>query len=330
MQQRASGKSAAAQCGLAAGAGPIRDPYRVNSLVLTEDSDPTRGTIRWESRHSLWNGGMLLAALLLGPAKVTPGAVLVFLGLSAVTLCAGHSVGFHRRLIHRSFECPKAVERVLVWLGALVGMGGPFWTIRTHDTRDWAQRQTHCHDFYAHRFGPLRDLVGNLHCRLVLDHPPISDPGPGIADDPFYGFLERSWMLHQVPLGILLYLLGGWPWLIWGVFVRVATCTTMHWAVTYFAHTRGPQSWLVDGASVQAHDVPILAIPTMGEAWHNNHHAFPGSARHGLYPGQIDPGYRFIQVLEFLGLAWNVQTPENLPPRVGITPVGREGRCVPD
>jgi stearoyl-CoA desaturase (delta-9 desaturase) len=59
----------------------------------------------------------------------------------------------------------------------------------------------------------------------------------------------------------------------------------------------------------------------MGESWHCNHHAFPGSARHGLYPGQVDLGFRFIQLLEWLGLAWNVQVPANLPPRPGISPV---------
>ena len=63
-----------------------------------------------------------------------------------------------------------------------------------------------------------------------------------------------------------------------------------------------------------------MAIPTMGESWHGNHHAFPSSARHGLYPGQIDLGYRFIQLLQLLGLAWNVKLPASLPPRPGITP----------
>jgi stearoyl-CoA desaturase (delta-9 desaturase) len=69
---------------------------------------------------------------------------------------------------------------------------------------------------------------------------------------------------------------------------------------------------------VQAHDVPWAAIPTMGEAWHNNHHAFPGSARIGLYPGQSDWGYTFIQLLERLGLAWNIALPDDLERRQAL------------
>jgi sn-1 stearoyl-lipid 9-desaturase len=297
------------------------DPYKVNSLVLSPITDPVTGSVHWDPARSLWNGATLLGALVLAPMNLTWGAVAVFLLLSAVTLCAGHSVGYHRRLVHRSFKCPKWVERVLVYMGALVGMGGPLWTIRTHDTRDWAQRQPKCHNFLAHHCGLLKDGWWNLHCRLVLANPPCFDPGAGIADDGFYHFLERTWMWHQVLLGALLFVLGGWPWVVWGVLVRVAACTTMHWFISYFAHTQGPQSWTVDGAGVQAHDVPIAAIPTMGESWHNNHHAFPASARHGLYPGQSDPGFRFIQCLEMLGLAWDVQTPDQLPPRPGISPV---------
>ena len=95
----------------------------------------------------------------------------------------------------------------------------------------------------------------------------------------------------------------------------------MHWMIGYFCHTRGSQNWLVDDGAVQAHDVPWAALPSMGESWHNNHHAFPASARHGIFPGQIDPGFRFIQFLEYLGLAWKVQTAATLPMRKGITPL---------
>jgi sn-1 stearoyl-lipid 9-desaturase len=257
----------------------------------------------------------------LGPLTFSWGALIVFLFTAGVTLCAGHSVGFHRRLIHRSFACPKWVDYVMMWLGTAVGIGGPIWTVRLHDSRDWAQRQPDCHWFLRHGRPFLVDGFYYLHFRLKLDRPPGFDPGPGIGDDAFYRWLDRTWMAQQLPIAALLFVAGGWPWVVWGVLVRVSSCTTMHWAISYFAHTRGPSDWSVDGAVIQASNVAIMAIPTMGESWHGNHHAFPSSARHGLYPGQIDIGYRFVQLLEWLGLAWNVKLPTNLPPRAGLTPL---------
>jgi fatty-acid desaturase len=300
---------------------PQNDAYKVNSLTNLHNASPVEGTVLWDPMRSIWNGSMLLGALILAPLYFTWGAVVVFLGTAAVTLCAGHSVGFHRRLIHRSFDCPKWLERVLVWLGTAVGMGGPLWTIRLHDSRDWAQRQPDCHAFLRHENPMWLDGLLYLHGRLKLARPPGFDPGPGIGDDRFYRFLDRSWMFQQVPIALVLFWFGGVPWVAWGVCVRVAACTTMHWFISYFAHTSGPQDWVVDNAVIQAHNVPLMAIPTMGESWHSNHHAFPSSARHGLYPGQIDLGWHFVQLLEELGLAWNVKVPASLPPRPGITPV---------
>lgn len=287
------------------------DRCRVNSLEETPGCDPTRGSVHWDPVHSLWNGGMLAASIILGPVLMTWDAVLVFLLLTGASLLLGHSVGFHRRLIHRSFACPLWLERFLVWVGTCVGMSGPFWMIRTHDLRDWAQRNPDCHDYLAHRGGMLRDYYWQVHCRLALDNPPRFDLGR-IGRDPFYQFLERTWMLQQLPIAAVLFGLGGWSWVVWGICMRVSASVTGHWFVGHLAHTRGPQSWQVVDAGVQAHDVPWAAIPTMGEAWHNNHHAYPGSARMGLYPGQSDWGFKFIALLERMGLAWDIILPEHL------------------
>lgn len=295
--------------------------FKVNSLTGLENADPVLGKVVWDMPRSIWNTVMFGGAVFLAPVYFSWSALVLFFVLTGITLCAGHSVGFHRRLIHKSFDCPKWLERVLVYMGTIVGMGGPIWTIKLHDSRDWAQRQSNCHAFLRHEHGFLRDGFLYLHGRLVLDSPPGFDPGPGIADDGFYRFLDRTWMLQQLPIAAGLYWAGGLPWLVWGVFVRVAACTTMHWAISYFAHTKGPSDWEVDGAVIQAHNVPLLAIPTMGESWHANHHAFPSSARHGLYPGQIDLGWHFVRILETVGLAWNVKTPKDLPARKTIRPI---------
>jgi stearoyl-CoA desaturase (delta-9 desaturase) len=207
-------------------------------------------------------------------------------------------------------------------------MGGPIWTIRLHDSRDWAQRQPDCHWFLRHGKSVLIDGFYYLNFKLKLKNPPGFDPGPGIADDWFHNLMQRTWMLQQIPIALLLYALGDWTWVVWGVAVRVSACTTMHWFISNFAHTRGPQDWIVDGAVIQAHNVPWMAIPTMGEAWHSNHHAFPSSARHGLYPGQIDLGWHFVQLLGLLGLAWDIKVPGNLPPRPGISPVTQRAMSI--
>lgn len=300
--------------------------YKVNSLTMVDGVDPIAGKVYWDAPRSIFNASLLFGSLILGPLYFSWSAFFVFLFLLIITMCAGHSVGFHRRLIHRTFKCKKWIERVLVYCGVLVGMHGPFWVIKSHDIRDWAQRQSDCHPFLKHAGGFWKDGWWNLHCRLELDNPPEFDAGKGIGDDKFYIFLQRTWIFQQIPLALLLYWAGGLSWVVWGSVVRVMLGVHMHWMVGYFCHSRGSQDWLVDDGAVQAHNVAWAAIPSMGESWHNNHHAFPASARHGLYPGQIDIGFSFIKLLEKLGLAWDVQEADILPNRVGITPITEQAK----
>lgn len=296
--------------------GVTRDRCEVNWIVETPDASPVQGRVQWDAAHSLWNGGMLLGALALTPFFTTPAAVVVGIGLTGAMLLLGHSVGFHRLLIHGSFQTTPILRAFLIWCGTVAGMSGPVWIVKTHDLRDWAQRQPLCHDYLAHRRPMPVDAWWQLHCRLDLAHPPRFDVSR-LEADPLIRWLERTWMLQQLPVTGVLYAVGGWPFVVWGVFVRVALTVHGHWLVGHLAHRRGPQSWQVADAGVQAHDVPWAGLLTMGEAWHNNHHAYPGSARIGLHPGQSDWGYALITVLERLGLAWDVCLPADLPERAG-------------
>ena len=109
------------------------------------------GKVLWWPSKSMWTLFMTFSAVIGAPLTFAWDALVVFIVTTAVTICAGHSVGMHRLLIHKSFRTPKWLEHVLVYLGTLVGMAGPFGMIAAHDIRDWAQRQTECHDLYAHR-----------------------------------------------------------------------------------------------------------------------------------------------------------------------------------
>lgn len=300
-------------------------------IFADSSTDPSEGRVRWKPVKSIWIGAMTLIALLGGPLFFSWDAVAVFVVLSGITLCTGHSVGMHRRLIHNSFACPLWLEYLMVYSGVLVGMAGPFGLMRQHDLRDWAQRQPHCHDYLCHRRGFWRDAFWQLHCDLELARPPRFQPEPRIATDPVYLWMERTWMWQQLPLAILLFGLGGWGWAVWGVAMRVSVCVTGHWLVGYFAHhdeAQGPMRWCVRDAGVQGHDVPIAALLSMGESWHNNHHAFPGSAKLGLDADQPDPGWWFILALERLGLAWDIKTPATLPARKALMRVSNtDGGC---
>ncbi|MDB5429708.1 MAG: acyl-CoA desaturase [Caulobacter sp.] len=294
-------------------------------VIATSGANPVEGVVRWAPAKSLWIGAMTLAALVAGPVFFSWSGFALFLVTSGVTLCFGHSVGMHRRLIHNSFACPLWLEHICVYFGVLVGMAGPIGMTRIHDLRDWAQRQPDCHDFFCHRRGFWRDAWWQLHCRLHLDHPPEFRLEPRLAADRVHHWMERTWMWQQLPWAILFFLLGGWSWVIWGICVRVAVSVTGHWLVGHYAHREGHQTWIVEGAAAQGHNVAIAGLISMGESWHNNHHAFPGSAKLGLHPGEIDLGWRLLQIFEAMGLAWDIRTPETMPHRPALKRVaGRE------
>ncbi|MEM8984191.1 MAG: acyl-CoA desaturase [Pseudomonadota bacterium] len=286
--------------------------------------DAAAGFVRFDPMKLVWVGAMLLGGTIGSALTVTPGAVVVFIVFTATTLCLGHSLGMHRRFIHRSYECPRWLEYLFVHLGVLVGLAGPLGMLRTHDTRDWAQRQRHCHDYFSHGQPWYRDLVWQLVGTIELASPPEIRIETDIAADRVYQVMERTWMWQQLPWAALLFALGGWAWVFWGICSRVSVSIIGHWLVGYFAHNRGEQRWRVSGAAVQGYNLPWFALLTMGESWHNNHHAYPGSARLGLEPGQHDPGWWVLAGLARLGLVWNVITAEQLQIRSDLCVVGSE------
>jgi fatty-acid desaturase len=292
--------------------------FRAPRMFDAASTDAVAGSVRWKPAKSLWITGMTLTALLGGPAYFTWGALALFLATTAATVCLGHSLGMHRRLIHRAYGCPLWLERLFVYLGTLVGMAGPYGMIRQHDLRDWAQRKPRCHAYLAHRSSILRDGWWQLHCELELAHPPALVLERRVAEDRFYRVIELSWMAQQLPWAALFLAVGGMPWLVWGIAARIAASVTGHWLVGYFAHNRGPRSWHLEGVGVQGYNVPYCGVITMGEAWHNNHHAFPGSARLGLKPGEADPGWWVLLGLARIGLVWDLKTPEMLPRRPNL------------
>ena len=284
----------------------------------TETSSAVQGNVVWLPAKSIWISTMTIISIIGGPLTFSFDAFALFLITAAITICAGHSVGMHRMFIHKAFEAPVWLRRTLVYLGTLVGMGGPFGVMTIHEIRDWAQQQDACHEFFSHRKSFLHDSFWQMHCNIKLDQPPVLVVEPEVLNDPFFRFIERTWMLQQLPWAILFFCLGGFPWVIWGICVRVAASLTGHWLVVHFSHQGGHQGWAVDGVAVQGYNLRNLSLITFGESLHGNHHAFPGSARLGIEEGQLDPGWWLISLLMCLNLVRNVKQPEQMGEREGL------------
>lgn len=288
----------------------------------SEATNPILGRVVWSPVKSLWFAGHALVALVGGYLTFRLGLAAMSCCFTVVTLCMG-TLGLHRLLAHRSFACPRWVEYLLVHLGTLSGMGGPFQMLYFHDIRDWAQRHPACHPFFRDAKPWWRDFLWQECCDIVLENPPQFEIEPEVRDDPFYRFLQRTWMLQQLPWALLFYAIAGVGGVIWGISVRVTVSMIGHWLIGYLAHNYGQRDWHLNGHAVQGYNLPHIGLITLGECWHNNHHAFPDSAKFGLRAEQHDPGWWALSALRACGLAWDVKLPADLPPRAELVALPR-------
>ena len=288
------------------------DRHRVSAVDL---KSVCVGTVRYAPIKSLWFLGMLAGVLIGGVFTFTWSAFVLFLVVTAVVLLFGHSLGSHRKLVHDSYQCPRWLEYLFVYLGVQVGLAGPLGLLRQHELRDYAQRLLVCHDYLRHGRSAWIDAWWQLNCELVLLRQPTIRIEPRISQDRFYGLLERTWMMQHLPPALALYAVGGWGFVWWGVCARVTAGVFGHWLIGYLAHNHGSIKREVRGAAVQGRNIRFASLLTMGECWHNNHHAFPGSARLGLAPGEWDPGWWVLLGLRRLGLVRALRLPEELPYR---------------
>lgn len=244
----------------------------------------------------------------------------VFIALAGVSGMLGVTLCYHRLLAHRSFSIPQWLEYGLAVCACLAFQNGPVKWVATHRV----------HHAYSDRpqdpHSPTRGFWW-AHIGWLLVHDDFLDHwdryskwAPDLARDPVHRFLNRTHGVYQFLLGGLLYALGGWPFVIWGVFVRTVFVWHGTWAVNSAAHIWGYRTYRTGERSTNNWWVAWI---TYGEGWHNNHHAFPSSAAHGLRWWEVDVTYAVIRMLRALGLARDVRLP---PPGATPQPVGLEDR----
>lgn len=245
--------------------------------------------------------GALFALL---PSNFSWSAIGVLLLLHWVTGGLGITLGWHRLLTHRSFETPKWLEYFLVFCGALSCEGSVIHWVGLHrihhlhsDTED-DPHDSNKGFWWSHMGWMLHEVPAEMDtARFTKD----------IADDPFYQFLQNYFIPLQVVLGLLLYLIGGWSFVVWGIFVRLVLVFHCTWFVNSATHKFGYRTY---ESNDQSKNCWWVALVTYGEGWHNNHHTYQYSARHGMQWWEIDPTWMTIRFLQILGLAEKVKLVE--------------------
>ena len=221
-----------------------------------------------------------------------------------MTICLGISMGYHRLHTHRSYSVPRPLEYFFAVCGALTLEGGPIFWVAIH--RIHHQKSDQPGDPHSPRDGAWWSHVGwiLLGDAQHNDTHLLSKYAPDLAKHKFYVWLNNYHWLPLAALTVLLGALGGLPLVLWGTCVRVVFGLHATWLVNSATHLWGRRRFETRDDSRNSWWVALL---TFGEGWHNNHHAHPTSARHGLAWYEFDPSWLQIKLLRFLGIARSVR-----------------------
>ncbi|MDJ0693167.1 fatty acid desaturase [Mastigocoleus sp. MO_188.B34] len=224
--------------------------------------------------------------------------------LGSIGIC----LGYHRLLSHRSFQVPKWLEYIIATLGALSLQGGPIFWVGGH-----RQHHAHTEDLDKDPYSAKRGFWWS-HMQWILsprpeffDYQIYKNYAPDLARQGFYRWLNRYFLFLQIPLGLLLYVLGGWSFVVYGIFVRSVLLWHSTWLVNSATHMWGYRTF---NHNDNARNCWWVSVLTYGEGWHNNHHTFPHLAKSGLRWWEIDITWWAISLLKTLGLAKKVALPD--------------------
>lgn len=219
----------------------------------------------------------------------------------------GVGLGWHRLLTHRSFKAPKWLEYTLTILGTMSIQDSPDKWVATHRIHH-AFTETE-KDPHSTRPGFWWAQIGWIVWGTAQDHDAATMKKyvPDLLKDRGQVLISRFYYLPIIVSAVLLFVVGGWTMVVWGVAARVVLGWHTTWFVNSLSHIYGKRPHATDDDSTNNWFVAIL---TFGEGWHNNHHAFPTSARHGLQWYQFDMNWITIRVFERLGWAKQIRIAE--------------------
>lgn len=219
----------------------------------------------------------------------------------------GICLGYHRLLSHRSFQVPRWLEYVIALIGASALQGGPIFWVAGHRLHHAYTEDEEKDPYSASKGFWWSHMLWIFYPHAeFFDYEQYKRFAPDLVRDPFYRWLNRYFFLLQLPLALLLYGLGGWSFVIYGVFLRAVLLWHTTWMINSVTHMWGYRTFKVEDNS---RNLWWAAIFTYGEGWHNNHHAYPSVAKAGWRWWELDVTWWAIWLLKQTGLARKVVMP---------------------
>ena len=215
----------------------------------------------------------------------------------------GIGMGYHRLLTHRGYRAPKWLEYFLSVCGTLAIQSGPLSWVTTHRIHhaftetDKDPHSPRAGTYWAHIGWIFRGTAQNQTWATMQRY------SPDLARDRFHILLNKYYYVPSIIAGVVLMLIGGWTMVVWGIFLKTVVGWHFTWLVNSATHLWGTRRFETRDDS---RNNALIAAITFGEGWHNNHHAYPRSARHGLAWYQIDANWLQIRLLEILGIVKDV------------------------
>ncbi|TGM52431.1 acyl-CoA desaturase [Leptospira vanthielii] len=215
----------------------------------------------------------------------------------------GITAAYHRYFSHASFKTSRVFQFVLAWIGAMAMQKGPLWWAahhRNHHKYSDTEKDIHSPSrkgfWYSHMFWFLRDDYNDYEAKLI----------PDFYKYPELRFLDRYHWIAPLSYAVLLYTVGGWGWLVYGYAVSTFVLGHATWTINSLSHVYGSVRY--DSRDTSKNNL-WLALLTMGEGWHNNHHYYCSSANQGFYWYEVDVSYYILKTLSWFGVVWDLKKP---------------------
>ncbi|GJL80372.1 MAG: delta 9 acyl-lipid fatty acid desaturase [marine bacterium B5-7] len=275
------------------------------------------GVVLYSRRHLVFVVPLLLlhfACLLVFWVGVSSTALKVFAVFTFVR-CFGITAGYHRLLSHQSYKTSRTVRFVIILMGTLAGQNGPLWWVAHH--RIHHRFSDHDGDVHSPRDGFFWSHVGWLFS--PTNTVALMRMVPDLMRQPEIMFLQRYYYVFHALLFIGLFTVGeilrvhqpglhtsGMQLVIWGGVLSMVCVFHCVWSANSVCHTYGSRRFKTRDNS---RNNILVALVTLGDGWHNNHHQYPSSARHGLVWWELDINYLLLKLLRILGIVWDLRQP---------------------